>query len=50
MDRALGEFEIVGPGVCTTVGFLRRVLAFPLFRDGKHNVSVVEDLKTFQGP
>ena len=32
MDRALGEFRVEGPGVRTTIGFLRRVLAHPRFR------------------
>ncbi|MGH9136282.1 MAG: hypothetical protein ACRD0G_04440 [Acidimicrobiales bacterium] len=34
MDRALSEFEVDGPGVRTTIGFHRRVLANPVFRSG----------------
>jgi len=28
MDRVLSEFRVGGPGVATTIGFLREVLAF----------------------
>jgi len=44
MDRALSEFVVRGAGVATTVPFLREVLAHPLFRDGKHTTSLVEQM------
>jgi acetyl-CoA carboxylase, biotin carboxylase subunit len=44
MTRALTEFRIAGPGVRTTISFLREVLAHPLFRDGKHTTSLAEDM------
>ena len=34
MDRALSEFHIDGPGVKTTIGFHRRVMANPVFQAG----------------
>jgi acetyl-CoA carboxylase biotin carboxylase subunit len=34
MDRALSEFHIAGPGVKTTIGFHRRVMANPVFQSG----------------
>ncbi|MGH3853736.1 MAG: acetyl-CoA carboxylase biotin carboxylase subunit [Pseudonocardiaceae bacterium] len=46
MARALTEFRIAGSGVRTTIGFLREVLAHPLFRDGKHTTSLVEEMLT----
>jgi acetyl-CoA carboxylase biotin carboxylase subunit len=44
MDRALREFRVDGPGVRTTVGFLRTVLAEPNFRAGSYTTSLVDDL------
>jgi acetyl-CoA carboxylase, biotin carboxylase subunit len=44
MTRALKEFRVTGPGVHTTIGFLCDVLAHPLFRDGKHTTSLVEEM------
>lgn len=44
MTRALQEFRISGPGVHTTIGFLGDVLAHPLFRNGKHTTSLVEEM------
>ena len=44
MDRALSEFRIAGPGVATTTGFLREVLAYPSFRHGKHTTALVDQL------
>lgn len=41
MDRALGEFRVEGPGVRTTAGFLREVLADPSFEAGQHTTAVV---------
>jgi acetyl-CoA carboxylase biotin carboxylase subunit len=43
MDRALAEFRVVGPGVHTTIPLLRDVLADPVFRDGKHNTSFLDE-------
>src|SRR5260221_7969583 len=37
MDRVLGDFRVVGPGITTTIGFLRDVLSHPLFRAAKHS-------------
>jgi acetyl-CoA carboxylase, biotin carboxylase subunit len=42
MDRALGEFAFGSKQVRTTIGFLREVLAHPLFQDGKHSTSLVD--------
>ena len=42
MQRALGEFAIGGPGVATTIGFHRRVLAHPVFRSGEFHTDFVE--------
>ncbi|MEV5414166.1 biotin carboxylase N-terminal domain-containing protein [Thermopolyspora sp. NPDC052614] len=44
MDRALGEFTISGPGLCTNLSFLRDVLAHPLFRHAKHTTSLVDQM------
>jgi len=44
MDRALEEFRIDGPGVHTTIGFLRRVLAEEDFRAGTHSTAIVDRL------
>jgi acetyl-CoA carboxylase, biotin carboxylase subunit len=44
MDRALGEFQIRGRGVHTTIDFLRDTLAHPLFRDAKHTTAFVEQM------
>lgn len=41
MDRALGEFQIAGAGVRTTLGFLRETLAHPLFRAARHTTGLV---------
>jgi len=46
MTRALKEFRVSGSGVHTTIGFLREVLAHPLFRDGKHTTSLMEEMLT----
>jgi acetyl-CoA carboxylase biotin carboxylase subunit len=43
-ERALAEFEISGPGVRTTIPFLRNVLADPEFRAGRYTTSLVERL------
>jgi acetyl-CoA carboxylase biotin carboxylase subunit len=41
MTRALGEFRVRGPGVRTTTGVLREILAHPAFRAGTHSTSLV---------
>jgi acetyl-CoA carboxylase biotin carboxylase subunit len=42
MDRALGEFQIAGRGVKTTIPFHRRVLANEQFRSGDVTTDFVE--------
>ncbi|MDQ3403036.1 MAG: acetyl-CoA carboxylase biotin carboxylase subunit [Actinomycetota bacterium] len=42
MDRALAEFRVRGPGVCTTNAFLREVIGHPVFRAGEHSTAFVE--------
>ena len=42
MDRALGEFQIEGPGVKTTIGFHRRVMANPVFQSGHFATDFVD--------
>jgi acetyl-CoA carboxylase, biotin carboxylase subunit len=44
MERALSEFKATGPGICTTAGFLRRVLADGQFRSGAHDTGLVARL------
>ena len=44
MQRALSEFKISGPGIATTAGFLRRVLADEEFRSGGHDTGLVSRL------
>jgi len=41
MDRALDEVRVAGPGIATTTGFLRRVLATGEFRAGTHDTGLV---------
>lgn len=41
MDRALSEFRVNGPGVRTTLGFLRRTVAHPLFQTARHTTGMV---------
>ena len=38
------EFDVAGPGLVTTIGFLRRVLDHQTFRDGQHSTRFVDDL------
>jgi acetyl-CoA carboxylase, biotin carboxylase subunit len=45
MDRALGELRVRGRGLYTTTGFLREVLAHPLFRDAKHATGLVDAMQ-----
>jgi acetyl-CoA carboxylase, biotin carboxylase subunit len=42
MQRALGEFQIAGPGVKTTIPFHQRILANPQFRSGDVSTDFVE--------
>jgi acetyl-CoA carboxylase biotin carboxylase subunit len=44
MDRALAEFRATGPGVRTTAGFLRQVLADGQFRAGSYDTGLVSRL------
>jgi acetyl-CoA carboxylase biotin carboxylase subunit len=44
MDRALSEFDVDGPGLATTIPFLRRVLADPEFRKASHVTGLVDRL------
>ncbi|GAA1512737.1 acetyl-CoA carboxylase biotin carboxylase subunit [Sphaerisporangium rubeum] len=43
-QRALEEFTVTGPGVCTNLAFLREVLAHPLFRYAKHTTTLVDQM------
>jgi acetyl-CoA carboxylase biotin carboxylase subunit len=49
MDRVLREFRVAGPRVHTTVGFLRKVLVSPAFRDGMHTVALVDQMVAGNG-
>jgi acetyl-CoA carboxylase, biotin carboxylase subunit len=49
LDRALVEFRISGPGVRTTRGLLREVLADPVFRAGEHTTSFLEAARAANG-
>ena len=42
MRRALGEFQIDGPGMSTTIGFHQRVFAHPVFRGGDFYTDFIE--------
>lgn len=42
MDRALREFDVDGPGITTTIPFLRRVLVDPEFRKAAHSTDLVQ--------
>ncbi|MFV2102419.1 acetyl-CoA carboxylase biotin carboxylase subunit [Micromonospora sp. LOL_024] len=44
LERALGEFDISGPGVSTTIPFVRRVLDDADFRKGRHSTGLVDRL------
>jgi acetyl-CoA carboxylase biotin carboxylase subunit len=44
MDRALAEFDISGPGVTTTIPFLRRVIGDDEFRAERQSTGLVERL------
>jgi acetyl-CoA carboxylase, biotin carboxylase subunit len=40
MDRALAEFDIGGPGIATTIPFLRNVIADRDFRKAEHSTDI----------
>ncbi|WP_433384976.1 acetyl-CoA carboxylase biotin carboxylase subunit [Micromonospora sp. KLBMP9576] len=44
LERALDEFDIAGPGVCTTIPFVRRVLDDAGFRKGRYCTALVDQL------
>ncbi|HLK01029.1 MAG TPA: biotin carboxylase N-terminal domain-containing protein [Streptosporangiaceae bacterium] len=44
MTRALDEFRVTGPGVHTTVGFLRDVITNPVFGRAEHDTTFAERL------
>ncbi|HEX3784157.1 MAG TPA: acetyl-CoA carboxylase biotin carboxylase subunit [Pseudonocardiaceae bacterium] len=44
MERALGEFDVTGPGVRTTIPMLRRVLADFEFRKAEHSTAIMPRL------
>jgi acetyl-CoA carboxylase, biotin carboxylase subunit len=44
MDRALGDFTVAGPGLATTIPFLRGILAHPRFQRAEHTTSFVDRL------
>jgi acetyl-CoA carboxylase biotin carboxylase subunit len=46
MDRALREFDVSGPGVSTTIPFLRRVLAEPDFQKASHSTALVDRMQS----
>ncbi|KLL12494.1 acetyl-CoA carboxylase biotin carboxylase subunit [Protofrankia coriariae] len=48
-ERALGEFDVDGPGVRTTIPFIKRVLADTEFRKGRYSTSLVDRLTADSG-
>ncbi|MER7458705.1 acetyl-CoA carboxylase biotin carboxylase subunit [Micromonospora sp. NPDC126480] len=50
LERALGEFDIAGPGVRTTIPFIRRVLDDPGFRKGRYCTGLVDQLLAVSSP
>ncbi|GAB3178897.1 acetyl-CoA carboxylase biotin carboxylase subunit [Micromonospora palomenae] len=50
LERALEEFDIAGPGVRTTIPFVRRVLDDPAFRKGRYTTSLVDRLLAERQP
>jgi acetyl-CoA carboxylase biotin carboxylase subunit len=44
MRRALAEFRVSGTGISTTIPFLSEILDHPLFRDGAHSTSLVDQV------
>ncbi len=43
MKRALGEFKITG--VKTTIGFLKKLMDVPAFKEGKYDTHIIEENK-----
>jgi acetyl-CoA carboxylase biotin carboxylase subunit len=43
-ERALGEFDVAGPGVRTTIPFVKQVLGDTEFRKGQYSTGLVERL------
>ena len=50
MERALDEFDIAGPGVHTTIPFVRRVLDDAGFRKGRYTTGLVDRLLAAPAP
>ncbi|MER5456562.1 acetyl-CoA carboxylase biotin carboxylase subunit [Micromonospora sp. NPDC002389] len=50
LDRALREFEITGPGVRTTIPFVRRVLDDADFRKGRYSTGLVDRMTAGSTP
>ncbi|MGS2614999.1 acetyl-CoA carboxylase biotin carboxylase subunit [Micromonospora sp. LZ34] len=50
LERALDEFDVAGPGVCTTIPFVRRVLDDPGFRKGRYSTGLVDRLLAGRDP
>jgi acetyl-CoA carboxylase, biotin carboxylase subunit len=44
MSRALDEFVISGPGVCTTTSFAAELVEHPLFGAGRHTTDLVDNI------
>ena len=44
LERALEEFDVAGPGVHTTIPFVRRVLDDASFRKGRYTTGIVDRL------
>ncbi len=45
-ERALGEFDVAGPGVATTIPFIKRVLTDTEFRKGLYSTGLVDRMVT----
>ncbi|MFF5174588.1 acetyl/propionyl/methylcrotonyl-CoA carboxylase subunit alpha [Micromonospora sp. NPDC000089] len=50
LERAVGEFDIAGPGVRTTIPFVRRVLDDAAFRKGRYSTAIVDRLLAERPP
>ena len=50
LERALDEFDIAGPGVHTTIPFVRRVLDDAAFRKGRYTTGLVDRLLAAPAP
>jgi acetyl-CoA carboxylase biotin carboxylase subunit len=44
MTRALDEFRVAGPGVCTTIGLARQLVNAPLFVAAGHTTTTADEL------